>query len=98
MTPEPKSAEERADFLMNWDEDHTIPSVALRDETIVQLRAYARQQVEAWKEQAVKATCLYCNNNAPLENVEGVFYHGLPTTARPYCFASILRALPVRTP
>ena len=40
---EPKSAADRADLLMAWYEGHTIPSMALRDEIIVQLRAYAQE-------------------------------------------------------
>ena len=48
--PEPKTAAERADLLMGWYEGHTVPSLALRDEIVVQLRAYARQQVEAWRD------------------------------------------------
>ena len=43
-----KPAEERADLLMSWYEGHTVPSLALRDEIVVQLRAHARQQVGAW--------------------------------------------------
>ena len=40
-------------MLMSWYEGHTVPSLALRDEIVVQLRAYARQQVEAWRDGAV---------------------------------------------
>ena len=40
-----------ADLLMAWYEGHTLPSPALRDEIVRALKAYARQQVAAWKEQ-----------------------------------------------
>ena len=50
--PDPKTAAERADLLMSWYEGHTVPSLALRDEIVVQLRAYAHQHVEAWQKRA----------------------------------------------
>ena len=36
---EPATAAERADLLMDWYEGHTVPSQALRDEIVAQLRA-----------------------------------------------------------
>ena len=81
--PEPKTAADRADLLMAWYEGHTVPSMALRDEIIVQLRAYAHQRVEAWKEQAIRA----CLNITPQ----------FPETAidRQQRIAVALRALPM---
>ena len=90
--PESKTAEERADLLMSWYEDHI--SLALRDEIVVQLRDYALQHMEAWKEQAVVETQRQLNKEGP----KGLFIARQSWNAAVSHVATVLHTLPVETP
>ena len=99
MMPEPKTAEEWA-ATCEGRTDEVGGNLLLCPACA---RAYARQQVEAWKENSCKKLCPRCASNRPVQyDEQGAFHEwqepghdGNLITVTDDCDAEDLRAVPV---